>query len=81
MENGTLRSLWESYAAAVVPAGASEAQIKATRCAFYGGFASLMLIIHTISGDNVTDRQGVEWLSALDKEIEAFYEESKAGKT
>jgi hypothetical protein len=73
----TLAELFETYRKRVLPATAPEVQIVECRRAFYAAAHSmLLLLLHTIGDEHVSEDEGVAVLEGLKAECEAF---GKAG--
>lgn len=69
----TVAESWQTYRAAVVPQGASPAQVEETRRAFYAGsYFMLMNVAYNIGDDTTSEEEGIEHLEQLKAECETF---------
>ena len=68
----TLADMWESYARMVIPPGTSAAAIKNNKFAFYGGASYVLDVLKAISGDDVSEDEGVEAIARLNRELHLF---------
>lgn len=68
----TLADMWNSYAQLVIPPGMSPAQIAHHQFAFYGGASYVLDLLVAIGEDDVSEDTGVEALTRLRHELEAF---------
>ena len=65
---------WAIFAERVIPANAGSVQKNEMKKAFFAGFDSAMVIMQQI-GELSTEKEGLEAVTLLDKEIAEFVEE------
>ena len=64
--------MWRTYRDEVVPPDASAVQVEETRRAFYAGVAGMLDLMMKVSGDDVSEDEGAEYLATLQRELKAF---------
>lgn len=73
-------SSWSSYRAAVVPASAGPTHVKECRRAFYAGAQAVLLLQMQISGADVPDDVGAQYIESLHRELATFAQLIQAGQ-
>lgn len=76
----TVREQWESYRRQVVPAGAMPIQVMVCRRAFYAGAEAFFALTLNVSGDDISDDAGAEYLETLRQELQAFAKDVEKGR-
>jgi hypothetical protein len=71
---------WESYRTQVLPKDAPPIQIMECRRAFYAGSEAFFRCVFDVSGDDVSEDAGAEYLETLNQELQAFGRDVGAGK-
>lgn len=73
----TLLNHWTSYKVQCVPLTATRGQIDATREAFYGGAAMVMLTLEEIGQPEISDDEGWQILEGFKREVFDFMAKHK----
>ena len=72
----TIQTSWLSYKAGVLPAGASEVQIRETKQAFYAGSLLIFELLGTVA-EKYTEEQGANILEGINQEARNYFEALK----
>jgi hypothetical protein len=77
----SVRELWHSYRADVLPADAGSIQISECRRAFYAGAQALMVAVMVgLDPDREPTSDDAEYMGNLQRELETFATDTEAGR-
>lgn len=71
---------FDEYRLLVIPAGATQSQVRECRRAFYAGAGAVLTLLHALSGNDVSEDDGVAALGAMRRDLEAFCEAVRTDK-
>jgi hypothetical protein len=76
----SIKSEWESYRTQVLPKHAPPIQIMECRRAFYAGAEAFFRCVFDVSGADVSEDAGAEYLETLNQELQRFGHDVANGK-
>lgn len=68
----TVQEQWNNFANACVPEGATAVQVSSMRLSFYAGAEAILRILYDVGGEDVSEDAGIEIMSGLKDECNAF---------
>lgn len=74
-----LDTQWKQYLALVVPPNAHKSQVIETRRAFHAGATAMLRIVRRVGEPDITEGDGMKWLTDIAHEIADYAEAVKDG--
>lgn len=71
---------FDEYRLLVIPAGASQAQVRALKRAFYAGAGAVLVNLHDMAGDDVPDDAGVDAMVSMTRDVAVFCQDVQASR-